>query len=723
VAIKTSRLITIFGTKGGVGKSVIAANLSIALKEKQVNQTVVLVDLNLQVSGDIARMVGLKPRRSIVDLISNLERLERGDRSLSDFLTRHSSGIDILPAILRPPQAHLIDVRALERVFNLLRQQYDYLIIDAGNLFSDQLITALDNANLILLVVTPDVLSVYQTKWSVEIIESLHFPPKMIKMVLNRSESKGGVDQQEVKNALPCGIIAGIPSEGKVVGPSVNEGTPFVLGYKRAKVTGAINKLADSLVNNPGIYMAQQRGLRARLTEMRTDKKTFWQQFGMAEKIAREEMVKEDEIIKLKERVHKQFIEELNLKKVDLRVVSSDPQKARELRAKTEKIISRLLAQQAGGMISSYEVRNAIVKELVDDVLGLGPLEDLIQDPTISDILVNSKDQIYVERRGKLELTNKRFISNDHIRIVVERIIGPLGRRVDESIPMVDARLPDGSRVNVIIPPLALAGPMISIRKFSRGRYTIDDLLAFGSITKEMATFLAACVKSRKNMIISGGTGSGKTTLLNIVSRYIPENERIITIEDSAELQLHQEHWGRLEARMPNIEGKGAVTIRALFRNSLRMRPDRIIVGECRGDEAVDMLQAMNTGHDGSLTTIHANSPRDAVSRLDSMVLMSDVALPIRAIREMISSAIHLAIHTARLSDGSRKVMCISEIVGLDKGFEVLIKNIYVFEIESILKDGTVKGSFKFTGYIPSFIEELRLRSLELPPELQAKPA
>lgn len=715
-----SRLIAIFGTKGGVGKTVIATNLAVSLA-KRTRKKVALVDLDLQFGGDMAKMLDLTPSKTLIDAITRLNKSDKGPFPIKDFVTSHTSGVDFIPAIPRPKFSHLINTKSLENLFNIFRQNYAYTIIDAGNSFSEHLITAFDNANLILLVLTPDIISVYQTKWNIEVIESLHFPLNMIKIILNRSESKGAVDPKEVRAVFPCEIIAHIPSEGKVVGPSINQGTPFVISYERSKVAIAVNNLADALASDSKVYMPQQRTLRPKLAEVPTKEKTFWEEFGFAEHYTREEVTQEDEIVDLKRRVHDQFIEELDLKRLDLAELSTDPNKAKEIRTKTEEIVSRILAEQAGGIITSYEVRKRLVKEIADEALGLGPLEDLIKDPTVSDILVNNKDQIYVERHGKLELTNKKFISNEQIRIVIERIIAPLGRRIDESVPMVDARLPDGSRVNAIIPPLSLGGPMISIRKFARERYTADDLMGFGTISGDMIKFLKACVASRKNMIVSGGTGSGKTTLLNILSQYIPSVERIVTIEDSAELRLRQEHWGRLEARMPNIEGKGAITVRDLFRNCLRMRPDRIIVGECRGNESLDMLQAMNTGHDGSLTTIHANSTHDVVSRLDSMILMSGVELPVRAIREMVASAIHVLVHTARLSDGSRKVMCITEVVGLDPQSNVKMKDIYVFKQTGLTKEGKVQGEFRFTGYLPSFLDDLKMFGLELPSEFTSK--
>ncbi|TBR20245.1 CpaF family protein [bacterium] len=423
---------------------------------------------------------------------------------------------------------------------------------------------------------------------------------------------------------------------------------------------------------------------------------------------------KEDEILKLKKKIHNRLLEDLNLKKLDIKAFS-DSKKTKELRDKAEISVVNLLAETAGSVISSTEVRKKFVKEILDEALGLGPLEDLLIDPDINDIMVNNKDEIYIERKGKIELTSKKFISNEQVKTVIERIIAPIGRHIDESVPMVDARLTDGSRVNAVIPPLSLTGPTVTIRKFRKERLKIEELIELKTLNRHMADFIKACVMSRKNMIVSGGTGSGKTTILNVLSSFIPENERIITIEDAAELKLDQQHWIRLESRPMNIEGKGAVTIRDLFRNTLRMRPDRIIIGECRGLEALDMLQAMNTGHDGSLTTVHANSTQDVLSRLDSMILMSGIELPIRAIREMVVSAVDLIIHTNRLSDGTRKIVQISELTGMKNETQIATNDIFVFKQSGIDSNGHVLGEFKSTGIMPTFYEEMKVRGIILP--------
>ena len=361
--------------------------------------------------------------------------------------------------------------------------------------------------------------------------------------------------------------------------------------------------------------------------------------------------------------------------------------------------------------------RDAVLAELYAEIIGYGPIQPLLDDPTISEVMVNSPTQIYVERSGKLQLADVQFLSDQHVLQVIEKIVAPLGRRIDESSPMVDARLPDGSRVNAIIPPLALKGPSITIRKFSKKPLTIENLVEWNTLTKPMALFLEACVKARMNVVVSGGTGSGKTTTLNILSSFIPDDERIVTIEDAAELQLRQEHVVSLETRPPNIEGKGEISIRHLVKNALRMRPDRVVVGECRGGEALDMLQAMNTGHDGSLTTGHANSPRDMISRLETMVLMAGMELPIKAIREQIASAVDLIVQVSRLKDGSRKITHITEVQGME-GDVVVLQDLFLFHQSGVNQEGKVIGHFAATGIRPKFYDRLVEHGIRLPDEL-----
>ncbi|MBW1809013.1 MAG: Flp pilus assembly complex ATPase component TadA [Deltaproteobacteria bacterium] len=405
--------------------------------------------------------------------------------------------------------------------------------------------------------------------------------------------------------------------------------------------------------------------------------------------------------------VHSRLIEYLDLRRLDLEQLGDD-----ELWDQTERAIRNIIVQmETDGEIEDWVDIEVLVKDVINEALGLGPLEDFLADPSISEIMVNHSKQIYVERDGKLIMSDKIFSSDHAVLGVIERIVAPIGRRIDESSPMVDARLKDGSRVNAIIPPLALKGPCITIRKFKKEALSVAQLVRYGSLTPGMSEFMEMCIKARKNVLVSGGTGSGKTTTLNCLSSYIPESERIVTVEDAAELQVLQDHWVSLESRPPNIEGTGEINIRDLVRNCLRMRPDRIIVGECRGGEALDMLQAMNTGHDGSLTTIHANTPRDALSRLETMVLMAGMDLPVRAIREQVASAVDIIIQQTRFSDGTRKVTYISEVTGLEVDI-ITLQDIFYYKQEGFEADNTVKGRYVATGFIPKFYDDLQKRGI-----------
>lgn len=407
----------------------------------------------------------------------------------------------------------------------------------------------------------------------------------------------------------------------------------------------------------------------------------------------------------LKVKIHRKLIERIDFSNIDL--IEKDL-----LSKEIGRIIESLVTEEHTPLTGSE--RERLVVDILHETFGLGPIEPLLYDPDISDILVNRYNQIYVEKFGKLSKVDFVFRDEAHLLQIIDRIVSKIGRRIDESSPYVDARLPDGSRVNAIIPPLAMDGSVLSIRRFGADPLKMSDLLAFGSLNQNMAMLIEGCVKARLNLLISGGTGSGKTTLLNVCSEFIPENERIISIEDSAELQLKQEHVVRLETRPPNIEGKGEVTQRDLVRNTLRMRPDRIILGEVRGGEALDMLQAMSTGHDGSLSTVHANTTRDAMARLEVMVLMAGMDLPERAIREQITSAINVVIHLARLSDGSRKIVQISEVTGME-GNTIVMQDIFVYERKGIGPDGRVLGEFVPTGVRPWFAQKLKVSGFNLP--------
>jgi pilus assembly protein CpaF len=389
-----------------------------------------------------------------------------------------------------------------------------------------------------------------------------------------------------------------------------------------------------------------------------------------------------------------------------------------EVRRQIEELFGKVADEEGLALTRAERVR--MLEQITDEILGLGPLEPLLRDETVTEVMVNGPQQVYIEREGRLEMTNVTFQNDEHVMKIIQRIIAPIGRRIDESSPMVDARLADGSRVNAIIPPLSLVGPVLTIRKFAATPFTVEDLIRFGTATPDMFEFLEACVKARLNVFVSGGTGSGKTTMLNILSSFIPDDERIVTIEDAAELQLRQEHVITLEARPSNIEGKGAIPIRELVRNALRMRPDRIVVGECRSGEALDMLQAMNTGHDGSMSTGHANTPRDMLSRLETMVLMAGMDLPLKAIREQIASAVDLIVHQNRLKDGTRKIVNITEVQGME-GDVIVMQDIFVFEQTAVV-EGKIEGRLRPTGIRPKFVEKFEVAGIHLPPNVFGAP-
>ncbi len=412
----------------------------------------------------------------------------------------------------------------------------------------------------------------------------------------------------------------------------------------------------------------------------------------------------------LRQKMHQFVIHELGPIIYDQRISEAD------LRRQVDEQLHRALAQERLALTS--QERQTLVGAVADDVLGYGPIDRLLRDPTITEVMCNGPFSIYIERSGKLHKSDVKFVDETHLRRIIDKIVSQVGRRVDESTPMVDARLPDGSRVNCIIHPLAIGGPFLTIRKFSTDPYKVDDLIGFGTLTAQTAHFLDSCVRGRLNIVVSGGTGSGKTTLLNVLSSFIPTDERIVTAEDAKELQLNQDHVLPLESRPPNIEGKGEIKIRDLVRNALRMRPDRIVVGEVRGAEALDMLQAMNTGHDGSLTTVHANTPRDALSRIETMSMMAGMDLPVKVIREQMSSAVDMIVQIARLRDGTRRVVQVSEVMGME-GEIVVVQDIYTFDYSAgIDEEGKFRGTLKSTGIRPSFSERLSDHGVALDPSL-----
>ncbi len=702
--------ISVLSVKGGGGATLVATNLAVSLK-RETRGSVALVDLGHPLPGTVSLYLGLQGTKAIADIVPLLDRLQPA--LLKGYLTTHSSGIAVVPAANDSLQEKILSPEKLDRFVDLLLRAYDYVVIDLASTISKDIIPILDASALVCLVVTPDVGSVTQGHRAVEYLQSYHFSRDMMRLVLNRYAAQMRFPPETIEESVGLPIALYLPQDADLVEQSISDAEPFVTGSPRHPVSKALDAFTQQLVaelgDGSGLGQPGQ-ARRARGDTVKRGGKPTEDDVPVVES-AREH----DETRDIKIRIHRRLIDEIDFKKADLEL-AKDPKKKSKLRGKTEVKIVSLLDEEAKGL-TDREERKRLVKEILDEALGLGPLEDLLRDPEVTEIMVNGIDHVYAERKGKIVLTGKSFLTEDQLRAIIERIVTPLGRRIDEKSPMVDARLEDGSRVNAIIRPLAIDGPSLTIRKFSKTPFGVPDLIRFGTFTPQMAQFFEAAVLARQNILISGGTGSGKTTFLNVLSGYIPDDERIVTIEDSAELQLPQEHVVRLEARPANIEGEGAVTIRDLVRNALRMRPDRIVVGECRAGEALDMLQAMNTGHDGSLTTVHANTPRDALSRLETMSLMAGLDLPSRAIREQISSAIDLVFQQTRLSDGSRRVTHVAELTGRE-GDVFTMGDIFLFKQTGLAPDGKVLGQFVPTGVIPKFIEGLQHRGIKVPREI-----
>ncbi len=713
----TSHVIAILGGKGGVGKSTFALNFAIATAIDTKGK-VILVDHDPRACGDISMLLGLKPKRTILELGAHEGRVDAN--AMMSYVAPHPSGIHFMPSVLEAEQLLTLTPDHTGKAITHLKNFYNTIIVDLGSDLDPCSVRVLEQCSAIFVVTMPEILVLHHTRRVIERIQNLLFPMEMIKVVLNRFTPRNGISPQMVQNNLKKQVLAVLPEDEVTAIQCMTKAQSFIVAAPRTEVTKAYftlvrtvteSKILDKLAELKKPSDAAAKFGAAKAGPLGAKKDTAPSQVVYDRSQLRDEKPA-DQWSGLKQRIHKQLIETMDLKKVDTEV-GNDPKKKAVLREKTKTVVVELLDKEEHPYRSRDEIQR-LVKEILDEALELGPIQDLLADDSVSEIMVNRKDQIFVERSGKLVLSGATFSGNQQLLGVIERIVSPLGRRIDEKTPYVDARLPDGSRVHAIIPPLSIQGPMLTIRKFAKNRLTYKDLVKYGSMTEEMADFLRACIEARLNCIISGGTGSGKTTLLNVLAAFIPPNERILTVEDAAELQLPQEHWGRLETRPANIEGKGEVSIRELVRNTLRMRPDRIVVGECRAGEALDMLQAMNTGHDGSMTTVHSNTPRDCIARLETLVMMAGMDLPAKAIREQIASAVNLVIQQSRLSDGSRKVTSITEIVGM-QGDVVTMQEIFGFRKTGMDKNRKVIGKYVATGFIPKFIDELEQQGIKIP--------
>ena len=697
-------LIAAAGGKGGVGKSVFSANLALAL-QNEMRAKVLLIDLDEKSCGDQSVITGLRPVKTVLDLTRFKGIIS--PQNMRNFLAFHKTGLAYLGAVTGPEQSLSGSSEIFSKQLSSLAQHFNYIVVDAGNILNSLQLAVMEVSSAVMVVLTPEVLVVNQTKRLLNEMSAATLPSPLFQIVVNQAGGRGALSANAIAQSLRLPITGVIPKDEMLFNGALASGQPFMLTGRNTPAGQSYNEIVRKLT---GGILQKNKSLA------RPKKPAQVPGPAGAEKKAPggKEGKKLNPFTCLKMQVHTELIKEMDLKK-DLTQAKDDASK-QELRDKTRIVISKLVDKR-GSHLSRQE-RSQAIKQILDEALDLGPLEELLADGAVTEIMVNGCDQIFCEKSGKLTLSQVTFTSNQQLRNIIERIVMPLGRRIDEKTPYVDARLADGSRVNAVIEPLAIDGPSVTIRKFPADRVVIDDLVnRFGSMTSAMADFLKICVEQGLNIVISGGTGSGKTTLLNVMSSFIPANERIITVEDAAELQLKQEHVVRLETRPANMEGTGEVTIRDLIKNSLRMRPDRIVVGECRDGAALDMLAAMNTGHDGSMTTVHANNPREAVSRLETLCLMAGMDLPVKAIREQVAGAVNLIIQIGRLSDGSRKIKSVTEVIGLQAD-TVTLQEIFRFKEEGFDKNRKIIGQFQAMGRIPTFIEKFERRGLKIPRSL-----
>ena len=701
--MRQGSIVSFLSRKGGTGRSFVAVNTAIALR-RITSRPVLLIDLNLPYSGDCLMQLGLGSAAAMTDYASRIDFLTPA--ALDGRLSEHASGIKVLPACIKVELSRMVSPDVIRKFLDVVLELFGYIVVDHSGDLTEQSLAVLERNTMSVVVMTQDLLAINQTRKLVDFLRAIHYPAERIHYAVNRYMPDSRVTLDILRGNVDKQLLGAIPDDPANVQQSVMSGQPVQMNRK-LPVAQALDAVAQQI-----LYYLD------RLTTEREEgiSQDFLAGAEEAPQVSAADMT-EQSMIALKVKVHQRLVREMSMQEFTVSNKVPTGKDLLEMQMRTEAVVSKILDDEASDLLPNIEAKRKISKEIIDEAIGLGPLERFLADAQVSEVMVNGADQIFLERAGKIVLAKERFTSEDQLRRIIERIVIQVGRRIDEQSPLVDARLLDGSRVNAVIPPIALDGSKLTIRKFSKKKLGVEDLIKHGSVTRQMAQFFQAAILSKKNVIISGGTGSGKTTLLNILSSYIPAEDRIVTIEDSAELQLPQEHVARLETRPPNIEGKGEITIRDLVKNSLRMRPDRIIIGECRGGEALDMLQAMNTGHDGSLTTAHANTPRDAISRLETMCLMAGMDLPVRAIREQIASAVHLIVQQARLQDGTRKVTYVTEVTGME-GEIISMQDIFRFEQRGIDANGKVMGFFAPTGNIPTFLDDLVTKGIGVSREI-----
>jgi pilus assembly protein CpaF len=711
------KVIAFTGPKEGVGKTTLVLNLAIAWAEMQ-KRPVLIVPLDPLARQEHGFYLGIKKPVSVADLVRSLGAgaiavagaLLRGKVSMTQI------GVGVLPLGSTRQEVSIISPKVLLPVLSRLQQTFD-IFLDVDSSFPMESF-AFDISDKIFWVThcTRPHLNTAVSMFTD--FKEMHFPIDRLDIICNQYNLPGAINHEEANQ-----FFIKLGRE------------PIVYLTWEESVFENSNKRKIEIVDNRSSLWIQEglRPILKAIEEARPNEKNWstlvsdndfmasakniWEAASLASSGGgnnhlggeQQDLSYWDD---LKQQIHKDVIKTLEIERI---VINEEGSKNDQTRKRVSVIIDEVLRKKANVQLSRDQ-KIRFINELLDEILGLGPLEALMRDPSVTEIMVNAYDKIFIEQKGKLTLTRYKFRNNDQVVQVIKRIVAPLGRRIDESVPLVDARLKDGSRVNAIIAPLAISGPSLTIRRFSQKPFGPEDYYRFGTIDKPTMFFLENCVKLRKNVIISGGTGTGKTTFLNALSSYIPQDERIITVEDTAELRLQQEHWVSLESRPPNVEGKGEIAIRDLVKNCLRMRPDRIVVGECRGSEALDMLQAMNTGHEGSLATIHANTPRDGLTRLEAMCMMASADLPIWAIREMISSAVNLIVQLSRFSDGSRKVTYVTEVHGQKEGM-IQTTDLFRYIQTGVNKEGKVEGVFSSTGEPPKFFREFKAKGIDVPAE------
>ncbi len=691
-------IISIIGGKGGLGKSQVAANLAFAYAIEGKVKTL-LLDFDQKASGDQDFITGMKGKKNIKELAEFKGAID--PNSIQQFVSMNQNVFYIgMPS--DPVATNGIEVEALGRTLKAVTNIYPITIIDAGNELTPLAIKALEFSTLILVVVTPDILALNQTKRLYSDLVTMMFPKDMIQFVVNQAQQGHPVTNEVISKTLGKPVFSAIARDDQNCILALNQKKPVMLVARNSPFAKGVIDTVRRL-NEKNVLKTLEKLTKP--TDTGVKKEEGKDGVPVSAKGGKNPWTE------LKSRIHKALVEEMDLKKAD----DNDPKAQIILKEQTKKVVVDLLGKEdTKGILNSREDMNQIVKEIIDEALGLGPLEDLLRDKTVSEVMVVGPYKIYYEQSGKIKLSDVTFTNDRQVLNVIERIVAPIGRRIDEKTPYVDARLRDGSRVHAIIPPSSIDGCTITIRKFPDKRLTYKDAVKFGSMTESMADFLRIAVEAHRNIIVSGGTGSGKTTLINILGGFIQSNERIITCEDSAELNFPQEHIVRLETRPPSLEGDGAIDIRCLVKQTLRMRPDRIVVGECRGGETLDMLQAMGTGHDGSMTTVHSNNPRECIGRLETLVQYAGTSISARAIKEMIAGAVHLIIQQSRLDDGSRKIMYITEIGGL-QGDTMILQDIFLYVQKDMDKSGKIIGEFQATGFIPKFIEVLEKKGFNVP--------